>query len=84
MYRVGENGPEIFSSGGKNYMIPDQNGGVTSNKDAFGGGGNTANVNMTLNLAAETPADFADKLQRNSVLIESIIQSALNDRGERL
>lgn len=84
MYRVGEKGPEIFSSGGKNYMIPDQNGGVTSNKDAFGGGGNTANVNMTLNLAAETPADFADKLQRNSVLIESIVQSALNDRGERL
>ena len=40
MYQVGEGGkPEIFSSGGKNFMIPGDNGQVTSNKDAFGGGG---------------------------------------------
>lgn len=43
MYRVGENGPEIFqSNSGQNFMIPGENGKVLSNGDstaAMGGGG---------------------------------------------
>ena len=41
MYRVGEQGPEMFSARGKNYMIPGETGTVTPNnrlKPAYGGG----------------------------------------------
>ena len=41
MYRVGEQGPEMFSAKGKNYMIPGETGTVTPNnrlKPAAGGG----------------------------------------------
>ena len=46
MYRVGEGGaPEIFQSGGKNFMIPGDGGKVIPN-DKIGGGGFSQNVNI--------------------------------------
>lgn len=48
MYRVGEGGkPELFQSGGKNYMIPGDGGRVVSNRAAFGGGGD---INMPVSI----------------------------------
>ncbi|HAY0539014.1 TPA: hypothetical protein JS341_001653 [Escherichia coli] len=44
-YRVGERGkPELFQSGGKQYMIPGEGGRVIPNRDIGGGGGITLNV----------------------------------------
>lgn len=44
MYRVGEGGkPEVFQSGGKNFMIPGDGGKVIPN-DQIGGGGFSQNV----------------------------------------
>ena len=46
MYRVGEGGaPEIFQSGGKNFMIPGEGGKVIPN-DQIGGGGFSQNVQV--------------------------------------
>lgn len=46
MYRVGEGGaPEIFQSGGKNFMIPGDGGKVIPN-DQMGGGGFSQNVQV--------------------------------------
>lgn len=46
MYRVGEGGkPEVFQSGGKNFMIPGDGGKVIPN-DQIGGGGFSQNVNV--------------------------------------
>lgn len=46
MYRVGEGGaPEIFQSGGKNFMIPGDGGKVIPN-DQIGGGGFNQNVQV--------------------------------------
>ena len=46
MYRVGEGGaPEIFQSGGKNFMIPGDGGKVIPN-DQIGGGGFSQNVQV--------------------------------------
>lgn len=46
MYRVGEGGaPEIFQSGGKNFMIPGDGGKVIPN-DKIGGSGFSQNVNV--------------------------------------
>ncbi|HFN7593686.1 TPA: hypothetical protein ACHGYE_000383 [Escherichia coli] len=51
-YRVGEsNKPELFQSGGRQYMIPGDGGRVIPNRDISGGGGITLNV--TNNITAE-------------------------------
>ncbi|ENU1175836.1 hypothetical protein RCV05_22370 [Escherichia coli] len=50
-YRVGERGkPELLQSGGKQYMIPGENGRVIPNRDIGGGGGIT--MNNTFNIQA--------------------------------
>ena len=47
MYRVGEGGaPEIFQSGGKNFMIPGDGGKVIPNDQIGGNGGFQQNVNI--------------------------------------
>lgn len=47
MYRVGEGGaPEIFQSGGKNFMIPGDGGKVIPNDQMGGGSGFQQNVNI--------------------------------------
>lgn len=47
MYRVGEGGkPEIFQSGGKNFMIPGDGGKVIPNDQIGGGSGFQQNVNV--------------------------------------
>lgn len=47
MYRVGEGGkPEVFQSGGKNFMIPGDGGKVIPNDQIGGGSGFQQNVNI--------------------------------------
>ncbi|HCQ8741819.1 TPA: hypothetical protein ACM8FT_002159 [Escherichia coli O103:H2] len=52
LYRVGEGGKmELFTTtGGKQYMIPGENGRITPNRDLVGGGGIT--MNNTFNIQA--------------------------------
>ena len=54
-YRVGERGaPELFRSGGKQYMIPGENGRVIPNRNLDGGnGGGGITMNNTFNITAE-------------------------------
>lgn len=50
MYRVGEGGkPEILVAGGKQYLIPGENGQVLSNRQITSGRGGS-NVNLTINM----------------------------------
>lgn len=50
MYRVGEGGkPEILVAGGKQYLIPGENGRVLSNRQITSGKGGS-NVNLTINM----------------------------------
>ena len=49
-YRVGENGkPEILMQGGKQYLIPGENGRVLSNRQITSGKGGSS-VNLTINM----------------------------------
>lgn len=62
MYQFGEGGkPEIFTSGGKNFMIPGDNGRVKSNSDSFGGQSFNQTViienNTTSNVSTKTSED---------------------------
>lgn len=57
MYRVGENNkPEILMQGGKQYLIPGENGRVLSNRQITSGSGGGSVINMTFN----TPVDIGD------------------------
>ena len=50
MYRVNENGPELLSTGGKDYlMMGSQGGQVTSNRNLRGGGVDKRPINVIVN-----------------------------------
>ena len=50
MYRVGEGGkPEILMQGGRQYLIPGENGQVLSNRQITSGKGGS-NINLTINM----------------------------------
>ncbi len=52
-YRVGERGkPELFQSGGKQYMIPGENGRVIPNRNLESGNGGGITMNNTFNIQA--------------------------------
>lgn len=62
LYRVGEGGkPELFQSGSHQYMIPGDNGRITSNKNAFGDG--SAN-NFNFNIEVNTTNGWSDEDSR--------------------
>ncbi|HGX8553770.1 TPA: hypothetical protein ACJIMR_000709 [Escherichia coli] len=52
-YRVGEsNKPELFQSGGRQYMIPGEGGRIIPHRDIGGGGGGGITLNVTNNIQA--------------------------------
>ena len=48
MRRVGERGPELFTDGARQFLIPGQSGQVTSNSDLTGGGSMPLNINFNV------------------------------------
>ena len=68
---VGERGPELF--------IPNSSGQITQN--ARGTGGSPVNVNFSITTLDAT--GFNDMLINNRGTISSIINEAVNERGER-
>ncbi len=83
MYRVGEGGkPEVFQSGGKNFMIPGDGGKVIPN-DKIGGGGSgfQQNVNVhnygTDNVQTKTSMDG----QQMDIIIGEISKQISQRRG---
>jgi tape measure domain-containing protein len=51
MYRVGEGGkPEILVAGGKQYLIPGENGRVLSNRQITSNGKGSSNINLNINM----------------------------------
>jgi SLT domain-containing protein len=70
-YMVGERGAELF--------IPNQSGQITQSARGTGGGATTVNFNInTLDASG-----FEDLLVRSRGTITSIINNAVNERGER-
>ena len=48
MRRVNESGPELFTDGARQFLIPDKAGKVVSNSDAKGGGNGGVNINFNV------------------------------------
>ncbi|RDA68357.1 tail protein (tape measure) [Hafnia paralvei] len=76
MYRVGEGGaPELLQSGGKNYMIPGDNGKVISNADLQTSGGGNIQVSVVFNdyTSGSHSYDAQTSQDGNSLTIQAFI-----------
>lgn len=84
LYPITENGrPEILTQGNKQYLLPGDRGRVTSNKDMGGmTSNNTSNINLSLNVTADTPENFSRQIVQNQDLIYNTVKRALNDKGK--
>lgn len=79
-YRIGEAGPEIFTSGGKNFMIPGENGKVIANDD-IGGGGFTQNVEIINNTPANVSTQTSDDGKQMRIVINEVARQVSNNQG---
>lgn len=81
MYQVGEGGrPELLQAGGKQYMIPGDNGKVISNKDMQSGGGAAPTVIIN-NYSSATVDAQATQNSSGAWTIEAFIAD-LNNGGQ--
>ena len=83
-YRVGEAGPEIFTDGSRNFLIPGQNGQVIPNQEigAGDGSGLTVNFNVVNNSSG---AEFvAQGAQQNgtTLTVEGLVRDLSTGNGE--
>lgn len=83
-YRVGEAGPEIFSSGGRNYMIPGQDGKVIPNHEVGSGGQSNTSVTFNMTVSDNTPEKFREMLVQQSQVVTNLVEKSINDRGRNL
>lgn len=79
MYQVGEGGrPELLQAGGKQYMIPGDNGKVISNKDMQGGNGGVVVYNNIQNYSNAMVDSQAVSNADGSVTIQTIVADITN------
>lgn len=86
-YRVNEGGaPELFQSGNKQYLMPNSQGKVISNKDATANNGGQTIVNVTYapSVQALDSEGVAQLLAGQQDTLYSIVQRAANQRGGNL
>ncbi|MCO6551491.1 MAG: tape measure protein [Gilliamella sp.] len=76
MYRVGEGGkPEILVAGGKQYLIPGENGRVLSNRQITSGKGGGSVINMTFNTPIHLDGNGGMSEQDGQQLAKNIEQA---------
>ncbi len=83
LYQVGEKGkPEIFTSGGKNFMIPGDSGRVSSNKDSFGEQQVQMNVTIENNVSnANVQTRLSEDGKNLKVMINEITNQINSNQG---
>lgn len=83
MYRVGERGPEIFTAGGKNFMIPGESGQVVNNKNSFGSAPQQSqNVSMVFNVAGDMSEQIKNEILNNQELVYAAVSAVKAQNGE--
>jgi len=69
MYRINETGPEILTANDGKQYLTGADGNITSNKDAFGGGGGGSNVEITIiNNTGAQVTQTSKQLDRKQVI----------------
>ena len=83
MYRVGENGrAEVFTQGGRNYLLPGDGGGQVTPMSGMGWGGFNQQVNITNTAGANVSTNSsADGKQLNIMIDQRVSQSIRKKQG---
>ena len=82
MYRVNETGvPEIYSQGGKDYLMNTKNANIKP-LDKASGGGQSSEYNVNFNMNEITDDSFRQMAIRNADMFVGIIRADKNNRGE--
>ena len=78
--RVNENGPELFTDGARQFLLPDRAGTVVSNSDASGSGGSPVNINFNVTNNAQGSAFAVESVNQNEteITINAIISDIRN------
>ena len=71
-YRVGESGPELFTSGGRQFLIGGEKGNVTPNNQ-LGGGMSAPQVNVVVNNNTTSNVSVSQEQDGNNVTIQMLV-----------
>ena len=71
-YRVGESGPELFTSGGRQFLIGGEKGNVTPNNQ-LGGGMSAPQVNVVVNNNTSSNVSVSQEQDGNNVTIQMLV-----------
>ena len=71
-YRVGESGPELFTSGGRQFLIGGEKGNVTPNNQ-LGGGMSAPQVNVVVNNNTASNVSVSQEQDGNNVTIQMLV-----------
>tara|TARA_R110000868_G_scaffold191865_3_gene436159 strand:- start:3074 stop:4933 length:1860 start_codon:yes stop_codon:yes gene_type:complete len=71
-YRVGESGPELFTSGGRQFLIGGEKGNVTPNSQ-LGGGMSAPQVNVVVNNNTSSNVSVSQEQDGNNVTIQMLV-----------
>ena len=85
MYRVGENGrAEVFTQGGRNYLLPGDGGGQVTPMSGMGGGGFSQSVNITNTAGASVTTNTSADGKRLNIAIDQRVSKAISEKRGRI
>jgi len=85
MYRVGENGrAEVFTQGGRNYLLPGDGGGQVTPMSGMGGGGFSQQVNITNTAGASVTTNTSADGKRLNIAIDQRVSKAISEKRGRI
>lgn len=85
MYRVGENGrAEVFTQGGRNYLLPGDGGGQVTPMSGLGGGGFSQNVSIVNTSGASVSHNTSADGKQMRILVEQTVSKSISEKRGRI
>lgn len=85
MYRVGENGrAEVFTQGGRNYLLPGDSGGQVTPMSDMGGGGFSQNVSIVNTSGASVSHNTSADGKQMRILVEQTVSKSISEKRGRI
>lgn len=84
-YRVGENGrAEVFTQGGRNYLLPGDGGGQVTPMSGMGGGGFSQSVNITNTAGANVSTNSSADGKQLNIMIDQRVSKSISEKRGRI
>lgn len=85
MYRVGENGrAEVFTQGGRNYLLPGDSGGQVTPMSSIGGGGFSQQVSIVNTSGASVSHNTSADGKQMRILVEQTVSKSISEKRGRI